>query len=70
MKTQDFIASYPGDLRLAPYDLKASVVHIGMLVRQKIISRSDGRKIVRGLRAIERDVARGKGLPKAEEGGR
>jgi argininosuccinate lyase len=42
------------DERLIPYDLWGSRAHVIMLCRQGILSRQDGRKILKGLREIER----------------
>ncbi|MGB9627428.1 MAG: argininosuccinate lyase [Thermodesulfobacteriota bacterium] len=43
----------PCDERLIPYDLWGNQAHVLMLCKQKIISRQDGKKILKGLRKIE-----------------
>ena len=40
------------DARLAPWDIRASIAHARMLGDRGIISKSDARKIVRGLQGI------------------
>ena len=47
------------DARLAPWDIRASVAHARMLGEQGIISKTDAQKIVRGLRAIGKEIAAG-----------
>lgn len=47
------------DCRLAPWDIAASIAHARMLGGQGIISKSDADKIIRGLRAIARDIEKG-----------
>ena len=54
-----FTSSIAVDKRLAPYDIAGSIAHARMLARQKIISRADGAKIVRGLKLIEKEIQRG-----------
>ncbi|MBM3542416.1 MAG: argininosuccinate lyase, partial [Alphaproteobacteria bacterium] len=48
------------DRRLAAEDLAGSRAHCAMLVRRGIISRRDGNAILRGLKAIEAELARGR----------
>lgn len=48
------------DARLAPWDIRASIAHATMLGDCGIISQKDARDIVRGLKAIDRDIAAGK----------
>ena len=50
----------PCDERLIPYDLWGSRAHVLMLCRQGILSKRDGRKILRGLRTIEALHERGR----------
>jgi argininosuccinate lyase len=50
----------PCDERLIPYDLWGSRAHVLMLCHQGILSKRDGRKIVRGLREIESLYRKGK----------
>jgi argininosuccinate lyase len=54
-----FTASIHFDRRLAKYDIEGSIAHCEMLARQKIISSTDGKKIIRGLRAIGREIEKG-----------
>jgi len=55
-----FTSSISFDQRLAKYDCLGSVAHARMLVRQGIIPRKDGQKIIRGLNAILKSLASGK----------
>jgi len=48
------------DARLAPWDIRASIAHARMLGDRGIVTKGDARKIVQGLRAIEKDVAAGR----------
>ncbi|HOW28737.1 MAG TPA: argininosuccinate lyase [Elusimicrobiota bacterium] len=66
-KPEEFIGSIEFDHRLAPFDLRASIVHARMLVRQGIIAPSAGRKIVAGLTGLLKDVEKGKRIPPAED---
>ncbi|RPJ00578.1 MAG: argininosuccinate lyase, partial [Deltaproteobacteria bacterium] len=50
---RDVKAKPPADERLISYDLWGNRAHVLMLCRQGILSRQDGRKILRGLKAIE-----------------
>ncbi len=63
----EFVASIDFDARLAPYDLTASMAHVEMLARQKILSRADGAKIVAGLKRLAARVDRGGRLLDAED---
>ncbi|HXG51189.1 MAG TPA: argininosuccinate lyase [candidate division Zixibacteria bacterium] len=56
---EEFTASIGVDARLYRYDIAGSIAHAKMLARQRIIAVSDARKIVRGLKAIEREIERG-----------
>ena len=53
-------ASVAFDARLAPWDIRAGIAHARMLGEQGIITKTDARKIVRGLKAILKDVASGR----------
>jgi argininosuccinate lyase len=55
-----FTASIDVDARLYRHDIVGSIAHAKMLARQRIISARDARKIVRGLKAIEREIENGK----------
>ena len=57
---ENFTASIGVDARLYRHDIMGSIAHAKMLGKQKIISSSDARKIVRGLQAIEREIENGK----------
>ena len=55
-----FTASIDVDSRLYRHDIAGSIAHAKMLARQRIIPSRDARKIVRGLKTIEREIDRGK----------
>lgn len=63
----EFVASIDFDGRLAPYDLFASMAHVEMLARQKILSRTEGDRIVGGLKRLAARVERGGRLLDAED---
>src|SRR5258708_1913882 len=67
MDPQAFIASLAFDIRLAPYDIQGSIAHARMLSKCRIIPARDAQRIIRGLEAIVRDLARGKRLPPEED---
>src|SRR5438876_5081495 len=67
MNPQSFIASLSFDIRLAPYDVQGSIAHARMLAKRRIIPARDARRIIRGLEAILRDLAKGKRLPQEED---
>ncbi|MGA2517693.1 MAG: argininosuccinate lyase [Thermodesulfobacteriota bacterium] len=50
----------PCDERLVPYDLWGNRAHVLMLCRQGILSKQDGKKILKGLREIEALYRKGK----------
>ncbi|HET8562356.1 MAG TPA: argininosuccinate lyase, partial [Candidatus Binatia bacterium] len=54
-----FTASIDVDARLYRHDIAGSIAHAMMLARQKIISAREGRRIVRGLKAIQREIESG-----------
>ncbi|MEK6776992.1 MAG: argininosuccinate lyase [bacterium] len=56
---EQFTASVHYDVRLAPYDIEGSVAHCRMLAKQKIISKQEAAKIIRGLTAIGKEIAKG-----------
>jgi argininosuccinate lyase len=64
-----FTSSISYDQKLAKYDILGSLAHASMLGKQKIISASDANLIVKGLRAILKDIncAKFKFDPKAED---
>jgi len=55
-----FTASIDVDVRLYRHDIAGSIAHAKMLARQRIIPARDARKIVRGLKRIEREIDSGK----------
>jgi argininosuccinate lyase len=50
----------PRDELLIPYDLWGSRAHVLMLCRQRILSKQDGKKILKGLRELEMLYQKGK----------
>jgi len=64
---EQFIGSFSFDNRLAEVDIEGSIAHTKMLVKTKIISPSDGRRIILGLAAILKDIKGGGKLPKEED---
>jgi len=62
-KTDDLVEvlgeSVSFDARLAPWDIRASIAHARMLGRQGIIAKGDAAKIVKGLTAIDQEIAAG-----------
>ena len=48
------------DSRLYQEDIEASIAHCKMLIKTKIISNSDGNKIINGLKKIKRSIHAGK----------
>src|SRR5262245_10661326 len=67
MNPQSFIASLSFDVRLAPYDIQGSIAHARMLSKCRIISSREAARIIKGLEAIGRDLAKGKRLPPEED---
>ena len=55
-----FTSSISYDQRLAKYDVLGSIAHATMLGKKKIIPSADSAKIVKGLKAILKDVVAGK----------
>jgi argininosuccinate lyase len=54
-----FTASVHFDKRLAPYDVQGSMAHARMLAKCGILAKGEAEAILRGLRAILREVERG-----------
>ena len=48
------------DKRLYKQDIAASIAHVQMLIKQKIIHNIDGKKIINGLNKIKSQIDRGK----------
>jgi len=57
---EEFTSSLPFDCRLSKEDITGSIAHARMLAKCGIISQDDGKEIVNGLRAIEKDMDKGK----------
>ncbi len=55
-----FTSSVAIDARLYRYDIAGSIAHARMLARQRIIKAGEARKIVRGLRAVQREIDAGR----------
>ncbi|MQY52955.1 MAG: argininosuccinate lyase [Firmicutes bacterium] len=58
--TSGFTVSLSFDRRLAPYDIAGSIAHCKMLVKCKIVSKSEGENILKGLREIKEEIIKGK----------
>jgi argininosuccinate lyase len=56
---EQFSESISYDQRLALYELRASLAHVEMLARQKVILRKDAARIIRGLKQIQREIEEG-----------
>jgi argininosuccinate lyase len=54
-----FTSSLAFDKRLALYDIEGSVAHCRMLVKQKILPRAEGEKILKGLDSVKRELQQG-----------
>ena len=59
-RMEAFTSSLAFDQRLAQYDIQGSVAHCRMLVKQKMLTRTEGEKILKGLKNVERELARGR----------
>jgi argininosuccinate lyase len=57
---EQFVASIDFDRRLYKQDIRGSIAHVKMLAKQDIISQVDCKKIVTGLRSIQREIDNGK----------
>ncbi len=56
---EEFTASVPYDWRLYPYDIAGSIAHATMLARTGIITKTESRRIIKGLQDILREIAAG-----------
>jgi len=56
----EYTASIPFDWRLYRHDIAGSIAHAKMLAKQGIISAKEAETIVKGLRAIEKEIEQGK----------
>jgi argininosuccinate lyase len=61
-----YTSSLPFDWRLYPYDIAGSIAHVQMLVKKGILDTRDSRAIIRGLRAIQKELETGEFLFKPE----
>jgi len=57
---EEYTASILVEPRMAPFDIKGSIVHATMLGRQGIIAKVDADKIIEGLRQVEKEITDGK----------
>jgi argininosuccinate lyase len=57
-----YTASLPFDWRLYHFDIAGSIAHAQMLAKQGILNQQDSKAIVRGLRAIEKQIEENKFL--------
>lgn len=55
-----FTSSIDVDARLYRHDIAGSIAHARMLARQRIVSAREGQKIVRGLKAVQKEIERGR----------
>lgn len=56
---EEFTSSIQFDRRLYKYDILGSIAHAEMLAKQDIIKREEARKIITGLKEIEKEIERG-----------
>ena len=59
-RVEAFTQSVSFDRRLAPWDIRGSIAHAEMLGARRIIPKADAAKIIRGLRAILKEVEAGR----------
>jgi argininosuccinate lyase len=57
---ENFTESLSYDYRLYPYDIQASIAHAVMLGETGLINKTETRKIISGLKAIEKDFISGR----------
>jgi argininosuccinate lyase len=57
---EEFTSSLAFDKRLALYDIQGSVAHCRMLVKQKILTRVEGEKILNGLQSVQQELKQGR----------
>jgi argininosuccinate lyase len=55
-----FTSSLAFDQRLALYDIRGSIAHCRMLVKQKILTRAEGARIAKGLENVQRELEQGR----------
>jgi len=56
---EEFTASVPYDWRLYPYDIAGSIAHATMLAKTGIITKTESRRIIKGLQDILREIVAG-----------
>ncbi|MBI3756717.1 MAG: argininosuccinate lyase [Deltaproteobacteria bacterium] len=56
---EEFTSSLAFDKRLSVYDIRGSLAHCRMLVKQKILTSAEGEKIGKGLAQVQRELGRG-----------
>ncbi len=56
LKMDKFNSSLPFDIRLLPYDIQGSIVHVKMLAKQNIIKEEEKEAIIKGLKEIEAEI--------------
>lgn len=59
-KVEEFLESISFDKRLYKSDIQGSIAHVKMLAKCKIIKDSEGKKIVKTLKEIEKEIESGK----------
>ncbi len=59
-KIEEFLESISFDKRLYKYDIQGSIAHAKMLTKCKIITDSEGKRIVKALKEIEKEIKTGK----------
>jgi len=55
------------DRRLYRHDIQGSLAHAAMLARSKVISEAEKRKVLAGLRSVEKDISEGRFLFRIED---
>ncbi|HMA59206.1 MAG TPA: argininosuccinate lyase [Halanaerobiales bacterium] len=56
LRMDKFNSSLPFDIRLLPYDIQGSIVHVKMLAKQNIIKGEEKEAIIKGLKEIEAEL--------------
>ena len=56
---EEYTASILVEPRMAPFDIRGSIVHATMLARQNIITKEDADKIITGLNQVEEEIHAG-----------
>jgi argininosuccinate lyase len=59
-RMEAFTSSLMFDRRLAHYDIQGSQAHCRMLVKQKLLTRTEGDKIRKGLERVQREIEQGR----------